>query len=234
MSEPVPWTREIPHLRGRWGLVREVQTSDAATLLELLSDPAVTAHLAPPPRSAEAMAGFVTWSQQERATARSVCFGIVPYGLCTAVGIIQVRALEPTWFTAEWGFAIGRAFWSTGVFVEAATLVAGFAFDCLRVDRLEARAVVDNDRGHGVLQKLGARAEGRLAKSFRVGNRTANQILWSLRAEDWRQSTPAQPRLSADEATAQIASAIARTRQVFDDQRLREKTARPYPFFLTD
>jgi hypothetical protein len=28
-----------------------------------------------------------------------------------AIGLFQLRSLEPTFETAEWGFAIGTAFW---------------------------------------------------------------------------------------------------------------------------
>jgi len=40
-----------------------------------------------------------------------VCFGIVPRGMTAAVGIIQVRALEKDFGTAEWGFAILDSDW---------------------------------------------------------------------------------------------------------------------------
>jgi RimJ/RimL family protein N-acetyltransferase len=44
------------------------------------------------------------------------------------------------WFsTAEWGFAVGSAFWGTGVFRESAELLLAFAFETIGVHRLEAR-----------------------------------------------------------------------------------------------
>ena len=69
------------------------------------------------------------------------------------------------------GLRAGRAVlsWATGVFQEAATLVATFAFHELKVHRLEARAVSQNGRGHGALQKLGAIAEAVLAKIVQAG-----------------------------------------------------------------
>ena len=53
--------------------------------------------------------GFIEWAQRERTLGNEVCFGIVPPGLTAAVGIIQLRAQELSWFSAEWGFAIGAS-----------------------------------------------------------------------------------------------------------------------------
>lgn len=229
------WTQDVPQLTGRTVAVREVMPLDAPTLFELLTEPAVTEHISPPPPSIGAFAGFIAWAQRERATGNGVCFGIVPHGLEAAVGIIQVRALEPTFFIAEWGFALAAAFWGTGVFIEAAGLVADFAFTTLKTHRLEARAVGQNARGLGALQKLGARPEGTLARSFRRRGRFEDQLLWALTGDDWRQRPLLQERISAEEAARRIGRAIADARAVFAAGRTRAVgPAAAFPFFLTD
>jgi RimJ/RimL family protein N-acetyltransferase len=215
--------------------VREVLESDAATLYELLTDPRVTEHLSSPPPSTAAFAGFIRWAQTERAAGHGVCFGIVPRGMCDAIGIIQVRALDFSGLTCEWGFAVGAAFWSTGVFMEAASLVAGFAFETMAVNRLEARAVGQNGRGNGVLHKLGARPEANLARAFRKDGRAERQLLWSLREEDWRQRPLLHERFSSTQAHAQIMQAIEETARAMSQASPHDiDAAAPYPFFLTD
>ena len=101
-----------------------------------------------------------------------VCFGIVPAGLRDAVGLIQIRALDPSFALAAWGFVLGSAFWSSGVFEDAASSVLEFAFNVLHVHRLEARAVSKNARANGALQKLGAITEAVLAKRARDAGET--------------------------------------------------------------
>ncbi len=231
------WTREVPRLSGPLVTVREVVASDARTLFELLSDPAVAEHVSTPPPSAEAFCSFIAWAQRQRATGQSVCFGIVPHGLGAAVGIIQVRALEPSFFTAEWGFALGKAFWGTGVFIEAADLVAEFAFTSMNVYRLEARAVDANARGLGALQKLGARAEGTLDRAFRKNGHQLAQLLWSLHQDEWRQRPLIQQRVSAVDARNQVARAIFQTAQMIAAGRPKppqSPSTGGYPFFLTE
>lgn len=229
------WRSKLPLLSGAHVAVREVVSRDAPTLFDLLSDPAVTQHLSQPPPTLDAFAGFIAWAQRERAEGRSICFGIVPHGLKHAVGIIQVRALEPSFLTAEWGFAIGMSFWSTGAFAEAADLVARFAFDTLGVDRLEARAAKENGRGNGALQRMGASAEAELARSFKRENYYGPQLLWSLRADDWRQCHLDAGRFSPDDATERIARAIDSVKEQLRAARREGPDPPPlYPFFVSD
>src|SRR4051812_24791966 len=230
-----PWNEQVPRLVGATVDVREVIESDAATLFELLTDPRVTEHLSSPPPSAPAFAGFIRWAHAQRAAGEGVCFGIVPHGMQDAVGIIQVRALDLNGVTSEWGFAVGAAFWSTGVFMEAANLVAEFAFTTLKVNRLEARAVGQNGRGNGVLHKLGARPEANLARAFRKDGRAERQLLWSLREEDWRQRPLLHGRFSSTQANEQILRAIEETRRATPQGAAGESPAHgdDYSFFIT-
>jgi RimJ/RimL family protein N-acetyltransferase len=125
------------------------------------------------------------WANRERAAGTYACFAIVPHGMDTAVGIFQVRQIEPAWGTAEWGFAIGSPFWGTGVFADGAKLVLDFAFETIGVHRLEARAAVQNGRGNAALRKLGAVQEGVLRRSFLRNGQYLDQALWAILNEDW-------------------------------------------------
>ena len=59
--------------------------------------------MAPPPPTLAKFAGFVEWSQRERAQGRGICFGIVPHGVTAAIGILEVRSLDSTSSDAELG-----------------------------------------------------------------------------------------------------------------------------------
>jgi RimJ/RimL family protein N-acetyltransferase len=106
----------------------------------------------------------------------------------SAIGIFQLRQLEPTFSTAEWGFAIGAPYWGTGVFMDAGRLVVEFAFESVGVHRLEARAAVVNGRGNGALAKIGAVKEAVLRQSFLRHGEYLDQALWSIVKDDWRQA----------------------------------------------
>jgi [ribosomal protein S5]-alanine N-acetyltransferase len=182
------WKTGLPVLAGSRITLRELRVSDAASLFAMLTTEEVSRFISPPPTTVEGFERFITWANRERAAGNYVCFAIVPHGMDTAVGLFQVRQLEPGWRTAEWGFAIGSAFWGTGAFMEGARLVVDFAFDTIGVHRLEARAAVQNGRGNGALRKIGAVQEGVLRRSFVRNGQYLDQALWSILDTDWRQA----------------------------------------------
>jgi RimJ/RimL family protein N-acetyltransferase len=182
------WTRALPVLTGGSVRLRELRLADAAPLCALLTTEEVSRFISPPPTTVEGFERFIQWTHRERAAGRYICFAVVPEGFDTAVGIFQVRQLEPSFDTAEWGFVLGSDFWGTGMFMDAAKLTVEFAFETVGVHRLEARAAVKNGRGNGALAKVGAVKEGVLRKSFLRNGEYLDQALWSIVREDWRQT----------------------------------------------
>ena len=180
------WKTGLPVLTGTRATLRELRVSDAPSLFAMLTTDEVSRFISPPPTTVEGFERFIQWANRERAAGNYICFAVVPHGMDTAVGLFQVRQLEPGWSTAEWGFAIGSAFWGTGLFAEGAQMVLGFVFETIGVHRLEARAAVLNGRGTGALRKLGAVKEGVLRRSFLRDGEYLDQALWSILAVDWR------------------------------------------------
>lgn len=180
------WKTGLPVLVGNKVTLRELRVSDAPALFAMLTTEEVSRFISPPPTTVEGFERFIMWANRERAAGTYACFAIVPHGMDTAVGLFQVRQLEPGFATAEWGFAMGSAFWGTGLFADGAQLALEFAFDTIGVHRLEARAAVRNGRGNGALRKLGAVPEGVLRRSFLRNGEYLDQSLWSILAEDWR------------------------------------------------
>jgi RimJ/RimL family protein N-acetyltransferase len=182
------WRQMLPVLSASKVVLRELRASDAASLLKLLTTEEVTRFISPPPTTVEGFQEFIAWTHRKRSEGRYACFAVVPEGMDTAIGIFQLRALDPEFGTAEWGFALGTPFWGTGLFNQGAALTLAFAFDSLGVHRLEARAVPGNGRGTGALRKMGAVPESVLRQSFLKDGRYHDQILWSLLAADWHQA----------------------------------------------
>jgi len=180
------WKQALPVLTGSMVTLRELRLSDAPSLLAMLSTEEVARFISPPPTTVEGFERFIAWTHRERAAGNYACFAVVPHGMDSAIGIFQVRQLEPGFATAEWGFAIGSGFWGTGVFMDGARLVVDFAFDVIRTHRLEARAAILNGRGNGALRKIGAMQEGILRKSFLRNGEYLDQALWTILDEDWR------------------------------------------------
>jgi ribosomal-protein-alanine N-acetyltransferase len=182
------WKKGLPTLTGEGFTLRELRLSDAPALLALLTTEEVTRFISPPPTTIEGFQRFIQWAEREREAGRYLCFAVVPDGYETAVGLFQVRQLDVRFDTAEWGFAIGSAFWGSGLFVKGAQRVVEFAFEVIGAHRLEARAAVLNGRGNSALRKIGAVQEGILRQSFLRGGKYLDQALWAILPEDWYRS----------------------------------------------
>ena len=184
----IEWQRELPVLRSAGLELRELRLSDAASLYALLTSEEVARYITPPPTSVGGFERFVEYAQRRRSQGEFACFAVVPEGLDTAVGIFQVRALDAAFSTAEWGFALGAPFWGRGLFAAGARLVMEFAFEQIGVNRLEARALVANERANGALRKVGARKEAVLRQSMAKNGCLHDEHLWAIVETDWRQA----------------------------------------------
>ena len=185
------WRLALPVMTGSQVMLRELEVSDATSLFAMLTTEEVSRFISPPPTTVEGFERFITWARAEREAGRYACFAVVPHGMTTAIGLFQVRQLEPDFATAEWGFAIGSEYWGSGMFTDGARMVVDFAVETLGVRRLEARAAVANGRGNGALRKLGAVQEGVLRRSFLKNGLHLDQMLWSILKEEWRQAKAA-------------------------------------------
>jgi RimJ/RimL family protein N-acetyltransferase len=185
------WRNALPVLTGEALSLRELQVDDASSLLAVLSTNEVARFISPPPTTVEGFERFIAWAQRERQRGAYVCFAVVPRGTTAAVGLFQVRQLDAAFTNAEWGFALGSAFWGKGLFVEGARLTLDFTFEVIGASRLEARAAVANGRGNGALRKIGAVREAVLRRSFLAGADYVDQALWSILQSDWRQANTA-------------------------------------------
>ena len=188
MEVVADWTKGLPIFKGKRMMLRELVKSDATTLLTMLASEEVAKFISPPPTTPEGFEKFIAWAIRGREAGNQMMFGIVPEGFDHAVGLVQIRAIAPRFSVAEWGFAIGSPFWGTGLFLASAKTAVDFAFQHTDVNRLEARAVVQNGRGNGALRKMGAVQEGVLRGSLLKDGKHLDQIMWSIVARDWFQA----------------------------------------------
>jgi RimJ/RimL family protein N-acetyltransferase len=180
------WREQLPVLTARGITLRELRLEDAPSLFATTEE--VSRFITPPPTTVEGFERFIAWTHHQREAGQYVCFGIVPEGMTVAIGLFQVKSLEPGFASAEWGFVMGSPFWGTGLFVKGAELVLQFAFEAIGAYRLEARSSTQNGRGNGALRKLGAVQEGTLRNAFLRNGRYHDQNIWSILASAWAEA----------------------------------------------
>ena len=119
-SARTDWRGGLPTLRDGSVTLRQLRIDDAPSLVAHLNDARVWRYIAPCPSTAASFARFIRWTHAERRRGKLACFGIVPAGETSAVGVIQVWPIERDFSTAEWGFALGESFWGSGLFERGA------------------------------------------------------------------------------------------------------------------
>ena len=183
------WRRVLPVLLGCRLTLRELRMSDAAGAARAADERRSVARSfrrrrrrstgssdSSPGRSASALAG------------RYICFAVVPEGMDTAVGIFQVRQLEPTFGTAEWGFAIGQRVLGLRRLHRGARLRSSSRSSpsaCIASKPAPpsrtAAATARSPRLVPCRKRL-------LRRSFLRGGKHQDQVLWSIVRDDWRQA----------------------------------------------
>lgn len=186
---PIPqatdWRHALPTLCGALVTLRELRPGDAPSLLACMASEEVSRFISPPPATVEGFERFIAWAHRERAAGRYICYAVVPHGAESAVGVFQLRSLEPEFGMCEWGFALAVEYWGTGIFAEGSELLIDFAFEVVGSHRMEARAALKNSRGNGALRKIGAVQEGILRRSFLKNGEYLDQVLWTILREEW-------------------------------------------------
>lgn len=84
------------------------------------------------------------------------------------------------------GYWIGERHAGKGFMHEALVLLQSFAFDTLRLHRIEAACIPDNLRSIRVLEKAGFRREGLLRSYLRINGRWQDHYLYAVIAGDGR------------------------------------------------
>lgn len=177
----------LPVLMGRRVLLREPREDDGAGLFRYTSDPEVTRFLAiEPPGTIDDTLYFIARCHERRGQGTEYVFVIADVISDEAIGIICLRHIDPAMRTAQIGTWLARDQWGSGINAEAKRLLLDFAFDRLRLHRVEARIAVGNGRSMHAFERLGAAREGILRESFYKDGKYHDQHLYVILEQEWR------------------------------------------------
>ena len=187
------WRRELPALKGRSVSLREPSGADLGSLVDLLSFNDASRFGLDGPVDEAAVQHLIERAARDRQSGAAFTYVVDTNSSSgRVIGLVQVRALDPAFETAEWEMTLTPSARGSGAFIETARLVASFVFASLGTHRLEARVHVQNGRANGALRKIGAVQEGILRRAVRRRGEYVDQVLWSVLKEDWSER-PASP-----------------------------------------
>lgn len=87
------------------------------------------------------------------------------------------------------GYWIGQRHAGKGFMLEALRLLAGYAFETLKLHRIEAACIPGNNRSIRVLEKAGFQREGLLRSYLRINGIWQDHYLYALVADEVRTTT---------------------------------------------
>jgi [ribosomal protein S5]-alanine N-acetyltransferase len=183
VTETAPLTVSGPTLT-----LRYATADDAARLLELGSDPAVTRYFSWGPYArVEEPAAYIASlpGKRERGEMLEFLIDHREHGPIGVTGLSELsvrdrRATVGTWF--------GQAYWGSGSNLESKALVAALAFGTLGLGRLTAWANTRNGRSQVALERVGFRREGILAGWHRHGDQVHDVVVFGLVRAAWERS----------------------------------------------
>lgn len=178
---------ELPPLTGSRVMLRHPTALDTPDLFELFRDPDVTRYWSRPPMRdsleashylEEILQGLATrtlfqWCLAEKTTRRLI-------GTCTLFHCDSRNR------RAECGYALASPYWGRGYMTEALTLLFDFAFEQLKLHRLEADVDPRNQASLKLLERLGFEHEGLARERWLLNGETLDACLLGLLASDWR------------------------------------------------
>ena len=114
----------------------------------------------------------INWIKKGKEYAKQKPRSKYPFGIelkeeGKIIGGIGIHDINFDVSKAEIGYWLGQKYWGKGYGGEALRTVLDFAFNKLKLKRLEAKVYEGNERSAGLLEKFGFKKEGFLRESCR-------------------------------------------------------------------
>lgn len=155
-------------MRGKNVFLRKLRLRDEYDVYRNVNDWQVVKFLTriPWPYKRKDATDFIRKTFLGRRRGTSYTFGICFNGADKVIGIIDIFNVDLTHRKAEVGYWLGRKNWGKGVMSEALELISSFAFDELKLHRLEAKVYGGNKASCRVLERNGFIKEGFLREAI--------------------------------------------------------------------
>lgn len=195
----VSLTKLVPTLESTRLRLRKYRAGDAERMFQLYSDPRVMRYWSFPPWTEMAQAeAYVQRALDEMAEGRVLPWAMAAHGDDRLIGTVTLFALDPVQGRAEIGYSLDPKLQGQGMASEALRLALAYAFDTLRLRRVEADVDPRNAPSCRLLERLGFRLEGLLRSRWRVAGEICDTAMYGLLAPEFvRESSPRDAAVAA-------------------------------------
>lgn len=184
----LPQAQGLPTLTGSRIQLRWLAASDVPQLYAIFSDPRVMRYWSSAPMVEEAEAQKLFEEVCQYFRRRELFqWGIADRADDRVIGTCTLAHLDAGNRRAEIGYALGSAHWGKGLATEAVNTLLDFAFDELRLHRIEADVDPRNAGSIRALERQGFVREGLLRERWHVNGEICDSLFYGLLESEWRQ-----------------------------------------------
>ena len=167
--------------------LRKLTMRDARDVFAYSRDPEVARHvLWDAHRSIGESRAYIRYMQRKYRMGEAASWGIEWKESGRIIGTIGFMWIHFEHASAEVGYSLARDMWGQGIMTEALREVIRYAFETLRLNRVEAIHEVDNPASGAVMRKCGMRHEGCLRQKLRNKGRYVDVDLYAILRADPR------------------------------------------------
>jgi len=166
--------------------LRPSNATDAQGMFAMLSDQESMKYWCDKPiEDLDAAVEVLNKDLESDAQGNSMCWAVTFPGEDRMIGKCILFRFDQANHRAEIGYILNREYWRQGLMRQALEAVIDFAFDALKLHRIEADVDTENTGSIAILKKLGFKREGLFRERWFVYDEWQDSVMLGLLKQDW-------------------------------------------------
>jgi RimJ/RimL family protein N-acetyltransferase len=183
------WGSRLPTLTTDRLTLRALSASDVADVFNVFSDPVVMRYWdGPPMKTFQEAMKYIDQIHQGFRRRELFQWGVADAATDAVIGTCTLIHFSRRHERSEIGFALRQSQWGKRLGSEAVGALLEFAFDTLRLHRLEADVDPRNERSLRLLERFGFRREGLLRERYYANGERQDTVMLGLLRPNWGRS----------------------------------------------
>jgi len=176
---------DLPQIEAERVVLRALENSDAAALLEVFSDADALKYWGHGPLADfDAAHAYISSAQRAYQAGSRYQWAITLDG--KLLGSCALSALNPQHLSATLSYVLATRCLGQGYAREAVHALVSVAFDALDLNRIEADTDPRHIRSIRLLEALGFQREGLLRQRYRIDGNYQDALMFGMLKEDWQ------------------------------------------------
>ncbi|MFT4416959.1 GNAT family N-acetyltransferase [Fredinandcohnia humi] len=102
------------------------------------------------------------------------------------VGVASYNSIDHRNKIAYIGYWLGQKYQGNGIMTKVAKALTSYAFDVLKLNRVEIRAAVENQKSRAIPERLGFVNEGQVRQTEWLYDHYVDHIVYGMLVKDWK------------------------------------------------